>query len=115
MFDPLISTALQLYPADYQSARDNILNALLQQACPLRHEAIQHEVLGANGEALFTDIAWLGAEDASNVLVLISATHGVEGFAGSAIQHDALLQLAHTPLPADMAVVIIHALNPWGF
>lgn len=115
MFDPLLSPALQHYPQDYQSARDNILNALQQQVCPLRHEAIQHEVLGANGETLFTDIAWLGAEDAANVLVLISATHGVEGFAGSAIQHDTLLQLAHTALPTDMAVVIIHALNPWGF
>ena len=64
------------------------------RVCPLRHEAIQHEVLGANGETLFTDIAWLGAEQAAMYLVLISATHGVEGFAGSAIQHDTLLQLA---------------------
>ena len=34
MFDPLLSPALQHYPRDYQSARDNILNALQQQGLP---------------------------------------------------------------------------------
>ncbi|MBU0655128.1 MAG: M14 family metallopeptidase [Gammaproteobacteria bacterium] len=115
MFDPLVSPALQQYPADYCQARSNLLNAMEKQTCLLEHEAIRHDAKGALGEPLFTDILWLGRNDAENVLVLISATHGVEGFAGSAIQHDVLLQLARTALPDNLAVVIIHALNPWGF
>lgn len=115
MFEPLISPALQHYPASYAQARANFLAALHQQVCLVRHEAIRHPAMGADGEALFTDIAWLGDENATNLLVLISATHGVEGFAGSAVQHDALLRLAHTELPPGMAVLMLHALNPWGF
>ncbi|EIJ35321.1 DUF2817 domain-containing protein [Thiothrix nivea] len=115
MFEPLFSPALQHYPVDYAQARANFLAALQQQVCPLAHEAIQHPAVGVHGEALFTDIAWLGDANAANVLVLVSATHGVEGFAGSAVQHDTLLQLTQTELPAEMAVVVIHALNPWGF
>ncbi|BAB52438.1 DUF2817 domain-containing protein [Mesorhizobium japonicum] len=39
---------------------------------------------GPAGEELFTDVAWFGNPDAYHVGVLISATHGVEGYCGSA-------------------------------
>lgn len=115
MFDPLLFPAWQPFPSDYQQARINLLTLLEKQTTALEHEAIRHPVLGATGENLFTDIVWLGRKDAENVLFLISATHGVEGFAGSAIQHDVLQQLMQTTLPKQLAVVLIHALNPWGF
>ncbi len=115
MFDPLLSPPLQYYPADYRQARANLLNILEKQTGLLEHEAIRHAVPGAAEEPLFTDIVWLGRKDADNVLFLISATHGVEGFAGSAIQYDVLQQLSKTALPDKLAVVIIHALNAWGF
>jgi len=41
-----------------------------------------------------------------------SGIHGVEGFAGSAIQLQFLSQ--HPELPDDTAVVIIHIVNPYG-
>lgn len=78
-----------------------------------------HPLAGPEGEALATDVAWLGAQDAATVLVLLSATHGVEGFCGSAAQVDFLSQsdfLLHPPtLPQDVGVLIIHAINPHGF
>lgn len=115
MFDPLLSPAWQPFPSDYRQARLKLMNLLEKQTNSLEHEAIRHQALGVSGENLFTDIVWLGRKDAENVLFLISATHGVEGFAGSAIQHDVLQQLVQTTLPRQLAVVIIHALNAWGF
>lgn len=68
---------------------------------------------------LGTDTIWLGSLEAKQVLVFISGTHGVEGFCGSAIQQFFLSQLtdAHLPesfIPEDMAILMIHSLNPWG-
>lgn len=57
---------------------------------------------------------WLGPEDAKNVLVLISGTHGVEGYCGSAIQSFLLANWQDQTLPRDTAVLMIHALNAWG-
>ena len=73
-----------------------------------------HPMAGPHGETLGVDCAWIGPEDAARVVVVVSATHGVEGFSGSAIQVDHLLHVAG-PLPPDTALLLIHALNPWGF
>jgi hypothetical protein len=70
---------------------------------------------GPNAESLLTAVSWFGDADAPRVLVLQSATHGVEGFAGSAIQLDALQTLTRETLPPGVAVLYIHALNPFGF
>jgi hypothetical protein len=76
-----------------------------------------HPLLGPQHEALGCDVLHLGQSDTpQQLLVLISGTHGVEGFAGSAIQSDCL------PLLEDvlqkhptLGIVMIHAFNPWGF
>lgn len=70
--------------------------------------------LSPEGARLATHTAWLGARDASHVLVLISGTHGIEGFAGTAVLCDLLARLP-ARLPASLAILCIHALNPWGY
>ncbi|MCG6938458.1 MAG: M14 family metallopeptidase [Gammaproteobacteria bacterium] len=70
---------------------------------------------GPNAETLLTAVSWHGDTDAPCLLVLQSATHGVEGFAGSAIQLDTLQTLTGKSLPAGVAVLYIHVLNPFGF
>jgi hypothetical protein len=59
-------------------------------------------------EGLTIDAAVFG--NGAKALVLSSGLHGVEGFAGSAIQ----LALLHAGLPDDLRVVLLHALNPFG-
>jgi hypothetical protein len=49
------------------------------------------------------------------VLVLISGTHGVEGFCGSACQIAATALGLFDDLPPKIAVLLIHAINPYGF
>lgn len=60
-------------------------------------------------EDLTIDIACFQPQ-AKHVLVVSSGLHGVEGFAGSAIQRQFLLQ----DLPDDLGVVLLHGLNPYG-
>lgn len=73
-----------------------------------------HPQPGPDGELLATDIAWLGAADAPSVVVVVSGTHGVEGYAGSALQRT-WLRDAEPRRPDHVALCVVHALNPYGF
>jgi hypothetical protein len=64
---------------------------------------------------LYGDVVWLGPQRARHILLMISATHGVEGFAGSALQIASLRHADETGLAQDTALVLVHALNPYGF
>jgi aspartate carbamoyltransferase catalytic subunit len=68
----------QYFPPDYSSARQSFLVAA--QACGAEIESFIAPELSTKGEELFTDVAVLGQTDAANALVIISGTHGVEGF-----------------------------------
>lgn len=111
----LMPLPVSLFPADYSQARAQFAAACkgLSSVPVLRDFAVPG--VTPEGRALVTQTAWLGAEDAERVLVIISGTHGVEGFAGSAIQCDLLEQLATQPLDDSLALLFIHALTPWGF
>lgn len=62
-----------------------------------------------------------GAEDQHNtgaarkILVLVSGTHGVETYAGAAIQFQFLQNNLSKYLQKGISVLLIHGLNPWGF
>ncbi|MBF0247913.1 MAG: DUF2817 domain-containing protein, partial [Alphaproteobacteria bacterium] len=102
-----------MFSADYGEARRRFLEACRKAgATPVSHD---HPDLGPRGETLATDSVWFGPEDAATVLVLISATHGVEGFCGSAAQTAWIESGGWKALPPDAAVLVIHALNPFGF
>ncbi len=70
----------------------------------------------SGGAALVTDVAWIGAADARRLLILVSGTHGVEGFAGSACHAGWLAERRFArQTPPDTAALLIHAINPHGF
>lgn len=96
----------------FLAAVDGLPKGLLQH-----QQSFVHPLTGPSGEPLYCDTILLGQRDnPKHLLVLISATHGVEGFAGSAIQTNLLPTLADAlgSMP-DLGVLIIHGLNPWGF
>ncbi|MGY3361743.1 hypothetical protein ACVWZK_008406 [Bradyrhizobium sp. GM0.4] len=70
---------------------------------------------GPRGTQLSTDVAWFGDRRARSVAILISATHGVEGYCGSAAQLDWVAERGYDRLKSDEAMLLIHALNPYGF
>ncbi|NOS89834.1 MAG: DUF2817 domain-containing protein [Methylococcaceae bacterium] len=104
----------RFFPSCYHTGRNAWLAEVGEGASTL---AFACQGVGPEGEDLCTDTAWLGAADARNVVVLIGGTHGVEGLVGTAVQRDVLRLLAagHWQLPPDTALLLIHALTPWGY
>ncbi len=76
-------------------------------------DTFEHPRRGPEGEPLGIDVAELGPRDAATVVLVFSATHGVEGYCGSALQTH-WLQHHAAERPADIRIVNIHALNPFG-
>src|SRR4051812_37355004 len=104
---------LHSFAADYSEARDKFLSAAkLAGAATHRYD---NPTKGPGGEALSTDVARLGPEDASKIVVTISSTHGVEGYCGSGFQADWLASIGAAGLPKGIAVLMVHAINPYGF
>jgi hypothetical protein len=102
----------QYFSANYQGARSAFLEAARSAGGHI--QSIENPAHGPDGGDLFTDIARFGPEDAAAVLVVNSATHGVEGFAGSAIQNGLLRDGLVSRLPHGTALLMVHALNPHG-
>ncbi|SER43619.1 Protein of unknown function [Pseudomonas sp. NFACC02] len=96
----------------YRQLRERFLKAASRVGAALSE--YPHPLSGPFGEALFTDVAWIGAPDASKVLVALSGTHGVEGYYGSDCQSRWLESLEDRSLPEGVAVLMIHLINPWG-
>ena len=111
---PVIAIDTALFPANYSSGRQRWLAELTDNRHCFSYPCTGS---GPDGEPLFTDTVWIGPDDAAQVLVLIGGTHGVEGFVGSAVQTDMLRLLAdgHRVIPPDTAVLMVHALTPWGY
>ncbi|TFZ05144.1 DUF2817 domain-containing protein [Ramlibacter henchirensis] len=80
-------------------------------------ESKRHPERGREGEDLAMDVAREGDPSASKVLILSSACHGVEGFCGSGVQVAALQdrEWREHARRKGVAVLYIHALNPYGF
>lgn len=109
---PLMDPA-KCFAKDYVDARKRFKKTVL--GCAPEIGSYVNSRLGPNGEELATDVVWWGPKDAHNVLVMVSATHGPEGFCGSACQIDWLLHSRPENLPDGLAVLMLHAVNPYGF
>jgi predicted deacylase len=59
--------------------------------------------------------AELPARDPQRLLIVVTGIHGVEGYAGSALARLALSELLLRTDPAHTGLLIVHALNPFGF
>ena len=103
---------MRYFPQNYRSARDAFKKAVKEAGGILNSHI--HDDVGPEGEQLAVDTGWFGARDASNVLVVVSGTHGLEGYAGSGCQVAWLSNARIHELPESLAVLMVHALNPWG-
>ena len=109
-------TALeQCFSSSYAQARRRFIDAAT--AAGLLVESRRHPEQGRDGEELAMDVARDGHPSASRLLVLSSACHGVEGYCGSGVQVAALQDQAwrEHARRQGVAVLYIHALNPFGF
>lgn len=106
---------LDAFSATYAQARATFLHRAADSGAQLQSHVLP--LPGAQGEELALDTAWLGPADAAKVLIVSSACHGIEGYAGSGAQcallrDEAVLAAAQR---AGVAILSLHALNPHGF
>ena len=103
------------FAQSYAEARTKFIAAA--EAAGLDVHSQAHPLLGRDGEALAMDVARFGPADAQGLLLVSSACHGVEGFCGSGVQNALLADAGfHSAAQAaGVAVLYVHALNPYGF
>lgn len=96
----------------YADARADFLDSAARVGARL--VTLPHPRPGLHDEELAIDVAEVGPTDARDVVMVVSGTHGVEGYLGSALQRRHLATL--DPERSDgPALVFVHALNPFGF
>ncbi len=96
----------------YEASRRRFLDSAASVGADVT--AHVHPRRGLDEEELAIDVASVGPAGAGSVLLIVSGTHGVEGFTGSALQHHWFEHHAgHRP--DSLRVVLVHALNPYGF
>ena len=100
----------QFFSPDYFTARNRFRE--MATTAGGRLETIPLDATGPNGESLGIHIVWFGAANPRRVLLHSSGLHGVEGFAGSAIQLQLLKDLP--TISEDTALIVVHVLNPYG-
>jgi hypothetical protein len=110
-----MSGAGEAFSGSYAQARARFLQAA--QSAGLQVESKPHPLKGRDGEELAMDVARDGHPDAGSLLIVSSGCHGVEGFCGSGVQVAALRDSAwrEHARQRGVAVLYIHALNPYGF
>jgi hypothetical protein len=110
-----MSNAAAHFAQTYAEARAGFLAAAAD--CRLPVQSLAHPLAGMEGEPLALDVVRFGSPAARALLLVSSACHGVEGFCGSGVQRALLAEpdFHATAAAAGVAVLYLHALNPWGF
>jgi hypothetical protein len=102
------------FSQSYSEAQTRFVSAAREGGA--RQEAHIHPThRGPGGDELTVDVAYFGSLEAPRIMVVTSGTHGVEGFAGSAVQLAMIREDVIRNLPEHTAILLVHALNPYGF
>ncbi|MFT4193602.1 M14 family metallopeptidase [Ottowia sp.] len=116
--DPAVAPdprALAYFIDDYAPARQAFLAA--GDALAPRFARVERFAIPVDGAPdLAVDGLYVPAQQTPRrLLVLSSGVHGVEGPAGGAVMRLFMDEFMTDALMADTGVLLLHALNPWGF
>lgn len=79
-------------------------------------ESFTHpDQVGPDGEPLVTDVVRFGPANAARLGFFICGTHGLEAAAGAATFLHWLDNGGPQYLPPDVSIVLVHAINPYGW
>ena len=110
----MTQTPEQYFSTDYFAARDLFLASAIKAGARISSQ--QHpSAIGPGGRDIFMDCAVLGPPDSASALVVISGTHGPEGYCGSGVQSGLLCDGQALEWSQTMRVILIHAHNAYGF
>jgi hypothetical protein len=104
----------QYFSANYAEARRKFLDAARGAGAAIETH-VNPNVKGAASEELALDAARFGDRDAESLFIVCSGTHGNEGFCGSFCQTGFIREGVIDARPRSVAVLLAHAVNPYGF
>ncbi|MGH6869919.1 MAG: M14 family metallopeptidase [Rhizomicrobium sp.] len=102
------------FPSDYREARARFIEAAQASDLGVTTRVLPG-AMGPDGKPVFLDTATAGPHEAASALLLISGTHGVEGYFGSGAQTGLLREGLARRMPKGVKLVLLHALNAFGF
>src|SRR5262249_5171906 len=100
---------------DYQADRASFERVLSGFAARSRRRYQRHKFTLAGGGDLHVTAAELPAQRPQRLLVLVTGTHGIEGYTGSAVVRLLMSELLLHLDAETTGVFVVHALNPYGF
>ncbi len=110
-------SALTYYQNSYAECRESFRK--LAEEMIFKFDSVEVFPIRVNSRTdndLTIDVCYIPAQkEKSNLLILSSGSHGVEGFVGSAVQQMVMKELLNKELVAETGVLFIHAINPYGF
>ncbi len=101
------------FAPSYREARARFVEAL--RPAGFRHERYPIGQVGPTGEPLSVDVGVRRSLGAGRAIVVSSGLGGVEGYLGSAVQLALLHDATWLATAGEVTVVLVHALNPYGF
>ena len=105
----------RLFCSDYHADRTSFERALSSFAARSgRRYQLHKHTLDASAN-LHVTAAELPAHQPQRLLVLVTGTHGVEGYTGSAVVRLLMSQLLLHLDSESTGLLVVHALNPYGF
>jgi len=108
---------LKYFQESYTDCRNNFLDKANEMKSLYKDVKISSLGIASRIDPNLTiDSCYIPAQKSFNrLLIITSATHGVEGYVGSAVQQMFLDELIKENSLDDMGVLFIHGINPYGF
>ena len=104
----------QYYPQSYAHSRKSFLEQVQKLGPNVQTE--QWLIPSKTDTDLFVDSAYWPAEKTTETLIVVtSGIHGSETYAGSAIQQMLMQEILPRLNRAQVGVLFVHAMNPYGF
>ena len=114
---PLIDeTALAYFQESYELCRDQFrsLASEIKQKVS-RTQISRLPISSQRDEDLTIDLCYLPALKKSKLIIISCGVHGVEGFAGSAVQRMFMTEFLPKIDLESTGIFLVHGLNPYGF
>ena len=109
----MIDNVVSLKRPSYVRGRQSFLQAAERRKAKI--VSYPHGLRGRHDEELATDVCYVGPEEPEKLLVISTAVHGVEGYAGCAILTQLFAeQLDGLDLPPDVGILGINFVSPYG-
>ncbi|WND01856.1 DUF2817 domain-containing protein [Temperatibacter marinus] len=102
-----------LFSESYQQSRERFLTTMKDKGAEIL--SLLHPDEGPNMTPLYMDVASLKRAGNKQGIVLVSGTHGPEGFCGAACQNYMVERGGLAKLLETVNVFFIHGHNPFGF